>query len=267
MSDTFTSYGYTFQCKILSALLSDKIFIQQVNDIIRPEYFESGAHQWITKYIIKYYSEYHTIPTLEVFKVYMQQIDSALLKDTVIAVLKDAFLYIDAPDLSFIKTEIVSFCKNQVLKTAILESVDLLNSGDYDGIKSVIDDAMKVGIDKNIGHNYKEDIIQRYEETSRNVIKTPWPSINDIADGGFGKGELIVCVARPGEGKCVGPNTKIEIEYDEIGLEFTNANGGNSTMWIKPWDIFNIDNNIIYGYQIPYIFNILDQVQVSVYDD
>mgnify|MGYP007048892516 CR=1 FL=1 len=43
--------------------------------------------------------------------------------------------------------------KNQALKNAIVQSVDILeSSGDYEQIKQLVDEAMKAGIEKNIGH-------------------------------------------------------------------------------------------------------------------
>ena len=46
-----------------------------------------------------------------------------------------------------INSEILDFCKNQTLKSAILESVELLENKDYEGIKSIIDEAMKAGLE------------------------------------------------------------------------------------------------------------------------
>jgi replicative DNA helicase len=63
---------------------------------------------------------------------------------------------------------------------------------------------MKAGADKEIGHEYNESVAERYQENIRSTIPTPWPIINDVSDGGFGKGELIVFVAPAGIGKSWG---------------------------------------------------------------
>jgi len=70
--------------------------------------------------------------------------------------------------------------------------------------------------------------------------------INEIIDGGVGKGELITFVGGPGSGKCVGANTKIDIEYEEIGIDI----GNEHILWIKPWEKFNINDSTLYGWQI-----------------
>ena len=49
MSDKLSNFGYNFQIKIISSLLTDKAFLQQVSDILLPEFFESEANQWIVE--------------------------------------------------------------------------------------------------------------------------------------------------------------------------------------------------------------------------
>ena len=97
--------------------------------------------------------------------------------------------------------ESIKFCKNQKLKGAIVESVNLLESGEFDMIKQKIDDAMKAGGDRNIGHEYNTSIDDRYKESVRNTITTGWEVIDELADGGLGSGELGVMVAPAGIGK------------------------------------------------------------------
>ena len=62
-------------------------------------------------------------------------------------------------------------------------------------ILSKIDTAMKAGQDSDIGHEYKTMIVERYEDTVRNVVSTGWDVIDEITQGGFGKGELILFAA------------------------------------------------------------------------
>jgi len=206
MSDKLTNFGYGFQIKVVSSLLTDKAFLQQVTDILLPDFFESDANQWIVETINKYFREYKVPPTLDVFKIKVQEIDRDVLKASIIECLKDAFKYIEAEDLEFVKTETVDFCKNQCIKRAILDSVDLLNKGRYEEIKATIDTAMKAGADKEVGHEYNTaaNVEARYSENVRSTVPTPWPVINDLADGGFGKGELVVFVAPAGIGKSWG---------------------------------------------------------------
>jgi len=201
MTDRLSSYGYAFQVKVITALLTDKSFLQQISDIMVPKYFESEANNWIVDIILEYHKEYKSSPTLEVMKVKMEDLDHDVLKTQVVEHLKDAWRYTDAPDLEFIKEQALDFCKNQEIKKAILSSVELLKHGKYEEIKAAVDDALKSGGDKDIGHEYMTNIEERYSEAVRHVQETPWEVINELTDGGLGKGELGVIVAPAGIGK------------------------------------------------------------------
>lgn len=199
--DTLQRFGNAFQIKAIACLLKDKPFLQQVSDILDPKYFSSDSSQWLVKTAITYYNDYKNTPTLDVLKVRVDAIDTEILKITVVDTLKDVMKHIESEDLPFVKDQITAFCKNQKLKNAILDSVELLKEGRYDEIKGKVDAAMKAGIDKNIGHDYKEMVSDRFQENKRNTSETPWEVINEIMDGGLGKGELGVFVAPAGIGK------------------------------------------------------------------
>jgi len=201
MTDRLSSYGYAFQIKVITALLVDKSFLQQISDMLQPKYFESESNNWIVTTIQEYFEEYKSSPTLEVMKVKMEKIDNDVLKTQIVQHLKDAWKFTEAPDLEYIKDQALDFCKNQEIKRAILSSVELLKVGKYDEIKTNIDDAMKAGADKDIGHDYMTSIEERYTEAVRFVQATPWDVINELLDGGLGKGELGVMVAPAGIGK------------------------------------------------------------------
>ena len=58
MTDRLSSYGYAFQIKVITALLVDKSFLQQISDIMISSYFESDANSWIIDTILEYHKEY-----------------------------------------------------------------------------------------------------------------------------------------------------------------------------------------------------------------
>tara|TARA_R110000796_G_scaffold230098_6_gene347711 strand:+ start:443 stop:1825 length:1383 start_codon:yes stop_codon:yes gene_type:complete len=201
MSDTFNIYGYSFQIKLLAALFKNKTFLQQISDILEAEFFESDANKWIATTVIDYFNEYKSSPTLEVMKVRVDSVDNDVLETGIVDTLKEIMKNLDADDMEFVQNETIKFCKNQKLKGAIMESVNLLQAGDYDGIKQQIDEAMKSGTDRDLGHDYMIDIADRFSETTRKTVPTGWNVIDDLMDGGLGPGELGVFVAPAGIGK------------------------------------------------------------------
>jgi predicted ATP-dependent serine protease len=65
----------------------------------------------------------------------------------------------------------------------------------------MIETAMKAGMDQNIGHEYKKDVESRYRDDYRLAVPTPWPSLNDTFQGGWGPGDLVIVFGNPGGGK------------------------------------------------------------------
>jgi archaellum biogenesis ATPase FlaH len=201
MTDKLNEYGYGFQVKVLAAMFTDRLFLQQIADIIQTDYFESDANSWLLDVIVIHFREYKCPPSKDVLKVKVTEIDNDILKTAVLEQLKEVFRYMESDDLSFVKDEILKFCKNQEIKRAIMDSVSLLKMGNYDEIKSKIDGAMKAGADTNIGLEYKANISARYAEASRHTITTGWDVIDDLMDGGLAPGELGVVMAPAGIGK------------------------------------------------------------------
>ena len=198
--NSINQYGHDFQIKVLSSLLTHKEFLVNIHDIISEEYFENQAQKWAIKEVLNYYDKYHTTPSLGILKVELQKVDNEVLQISIKEQLKLAFVTSD-DDLEYVQEEFTNFCKNQQLKKALMSSVDLLKAGDFDGIRFIVDNALKAGQDKNIGHEYAKDIESRYRENSREVVPTPWPRINTLLQGGLGNGDFGLIFGNPGGGK------------------------------------------------------------------
>jgi len=248
MSETLTQFGTSFQSKIIASLMSDVKFIQTISDILEPDMFDSDSNKWLVKAVRDYFYEYKKQPTLEVVKYKVDEIDNDVLKSGVVEKLRDVWKNIEATDLEFVQSETLDFCKNQTLKNAILESVEMLENKDYDGIKSTIDNAMKAGTTRDLGHDYIPSLEMRLEDSARITVKTPWDVINDITDGGLGPGELGVVVAPAGIGKswtlqALGSEVikqgktvvhySLELNENYVGLRYDSIFSGVTTANIK----------------------------------
>lgn len=150
--------------------------------------------------MLKYFNEFHTVPTLDVLKIELQKIDNDILQISIKEQLKLAFK-LQPEDAEYVRDEFTNFCKNQKLKSALIKSVDLIKDGDFENIRTLIDDALKSGQDKNIGLEYDLDVTERYKEGYRKCIPTPWPEINTLLQGGLGGGDLGIIFGGPGGGK------------------------------------------------------------------
>jgi replicative DNA helicase len=107
----------------------------------------------------------------------------------------------DNSDLEWVEAEFSTFCRNQQVKKAILNSVSLLEMNDFESILQLISKAVNAGEDKTVGLDYNIDIEARYREDDRRCIPFPWPVFNEITQGGYGKGDLVLVFGNPGGGK------------------------------------------------------------------
>tara|TARA_B110001454_G_scaffold205537_1_gene215206 strand:- start:663 stop:2060 length:1398 start_codon:yes stop_codon:yes gene_type:complete len=247
-TDTLSKFGTSFQKKIVTSLLFRKTFLPSIFDILDSKIFDSEADRWLVNNIKKYFLEFKKSPTLEALKILIGDIDSDILKTSVIHNLKEVYNNREATDLEFVEKTILEFCRNQSLKNAILKSVDLLQIGEYEQIKAVIDEAMKAGTVADLGHDYIKNVKGRFEESARTTVKTPWDVINEVMDGGLGKGELGVIVAPAGIGKtwmlqCIGSGCikngltavhyTLELNQSYVGLRYDTILTGIPTANLK----------------------------------
>ena len=246
--NTLIQFGHKFQTKIISSLLGEKVFLQTICDILEPEYFDSDSNKWIAQTIRDYFFEYKTSPTLEVMKVRIDEIENDILKVAVVDGLKESWRLIQSTDLKFVQEQTLEFCRNQVIKAAIMDSVDLLEVGQYDEIKKMVDEAMKAGSERDLGHDYIVGIEERLTKSTRDTVKTGWDPIDEVMDGGLGGGELGGVVAPAGIGKtwCLqsmgasavknGLNVvhyTLELNQNYVGLRYDTIFSGVPTANIK----------------------------------
>jgi hypothetical protein len=160
-NDSLSKYGHSFQIKVLAALLSDLKLVDTLHEIIDKKFFESEANKWIVEEILDYYNNYKAAPSIDVFKSQIVKVDDKSTQKSIVTQLKEIYAEFTTLDLQYIKDEFSKFCINQNLKSVIVESVDLLKSGNYDRIKELVDKAMKVGISSDIGTDYILDYDER----------------------------------------------------------------------------------------------------------
>lgn len=235
-------YGKTFQLKVIKALLFDRAFILNVRDVLKEEYFDSDAHKWIIKQVIQYFDTYHNTISKDILKVEYQKVGNEVLRVDIKEQVR-LITSMSEDDMEYIQEEFTNFCKNQEMKAAILSSAELLEGGDFDGIRSRIERAMKAGVDKNLGHEYKKDIDLRYREDTRRPIPFHIPQLTQLTQGGIGGGDLVIIFGNPGGAKswtCIGLAANavqlgynvnyytLELSEDYVGKRFDCYNSGLS---------------------------------------
>lgn len=200
--DTLAKFGPSFQAKAVAAMLNSPEFLAQSYDVINPNFFELDANKWIVQTTLDYFDEYKVLPTLEVFKVEMnKEVKDDTLRTGIVESLRGIFQKMKDHDLDYIQDSFLDFAKNQTLKSAIIRSVDLLQIGQYGEIKVLVDNALRSGQPKTVGHDWKKDVDKRLTKDARDTIPTGWDAIDTLIGGGLAAGELGVIIAPSGVGK------------------------------------------------------------------
>jgi replicative DNA helicase len=244
-------FGKAFQIKVLYSLLNDKPFLQNLSDILSEDYFDSAAHKWIVGYTLKYFTQYHACPTIEVLAVEVKKIkNNDVLKISIKEELKQVYTG-TIEDIEYVKEEFLNFVRNQKMKEAILKSVDLMEQGSFEEIRKVVDTALKAGQGREVVHEYENDVYTRYHEDARNPVGLPWATLEERTQGGPGGGDLMCIVSNPKGGKswaCIaiaGEAAKKGIDVMHYSLELSEAyTGKRYDAYFTGIDVDQLDTNL-----------------------
>ena len=109
----------------------------------------------------------------------------------------------DGNDLPWVKEKAFTFCRQQLLKKALSQSVDIILTDKYETVVDIMKNAIAAGVASTAGHDYNNDIEARYSVTFRHAVKTGIPELDEkkIMGGGLGAGEIGIVCAPSGVGK------------------------------------------------------------------
>ena len=199
----FSKFGKLFQENLCQLILYDRIFADQMREVLNINFLELKYLQTFVKKIFNYKEKYGTHPSdkimLTVLRTEIEDENELVQKQV-----RDFFarmMKTDVQDAEYIKDVALDFCKKQILKEAILKSVPLLERSSFEDIQALIDNAMKLGLDNDYGYDYIKDFEKRFELQARNPVTTGWSIVDSLCKGGLGRGELGIVIAPTGVGK------------------------------------------------------------------
>jgi len=201
--EDFSRYGKSFQEGLCQLILEDRPFADQIGEVLNFNFLELSYLQAFVRKVYSYRDKYGVHPSYKIMTTVLRtELEDE--SETIQTQVRNYFSRIYNTDVEgeeFIKSTSLDFCRKQKLKEAMLESVKLLRSSSFDEISKVINDALKLGSDNNFGYDYIKDFEKRFLTKSRNPITTGWDRVDEICQGGLGKGELGVVIAPTGAGK------------------------------------------------------------------
>jgi len=200
----FSRFGKLFQEKLVHIMYQDRPFCDQFREVLDVNFLELKHLQVFVLKLLDYKDKYSTHPS-DSAMITMLRADLDDENEATQKMVREYFARCLAnkaiEDEMFIKETALDFCKKQKLKTALIKSAQLLQKASFDEISSLIGEALKLGMNNDIGYDYIKDFEQRYMMKSRNPITTGWDLVDKLTKGGHGKGELGVVIAPTGAGK------------------------------------------------------------------
>jgi replicative DNA helicase len=217
--ETETKYGWDedFQRHIAALLISDRQFLLQSLDLVKPSYFSNKAHSKVIKFTFEYFKHYRILPRKDFI---VQDLKTTLKENKALPyylgevnVLFDYF----QPGMEareYLADKITYFAKIQSLRQAFQKSLELIDKAPeaeetWTKVYDKMREAMTTHQNFDIGIDYFKSIKDRYadkkeEDESQDRFILNLPSVdNKVAGGGYCRGEIISIVAGSGVGKSV----------------------------------------------------------------
>lgn len=202
---SFAGMGKPFQERLAQLILDDSAFANQVGEVLNFNFFELKYLQLFTRLIFDYKEKYGKHPNRESFETVLRN-DIGSENEQIQKQLRDFFARIASGkvknvDEEYIKEKSLDFCRKQKLREAFVQSIELMETADFDEISKVVNEALKLGSNNDIGYEFVDQFEDRYEYKARNPVATNWDVIDRMIQGGLGSGELGVVIAPTGAGK------------------------------------------------------------------
>ncbi len=196
---------------ILNSLLFNEEYARKVLPYLKEEYFEGAIEKQYFSLTSAFFQKYNALPKLTELdlefrnlKVDQDTYDGLVGLSDVFAKEKDTPIN---QDWLIEKSE--KFCKDRALYLGLMESIAISQGENKNlsttSIPAIMQKALAVSFDSNLGHDYLKDIDKRFEFYKQKVHKIPFHLniLNRITDGGVEKKTLNCVVGETGAGKSI----------------------------------------------------------------
>ena len=192
---------------ILRNLLTNDEYARKVAAFLQPEYFE-GVYKNLFREFTLFIAKYNKLPSMEAFKIEIDNGDR--LNDAqyrhAIEILPNIFTP-QPENLEWLIDRTEKWCQDRAVFNAVMSSISIIDgkhpSLQKNSIPDVLTKALAVTFDTNIGHDYLENIDERFEFYHKQEERIPFDLdyFNRITKGGLPNKTLNIALAGTGVGK------------------------------------------------------------------
>ena len=192
---------------ILRNLLTNEEYTRRVLPFLVPDYFD-GVYKDLFKEVAKFVSKYNKIPTLESFKIEIDE-SGKLSEENYrqgMELLPNIFTP-ESENLDWLIERTEKWCQDRSVYNAVMESISIIDGKHAtlkkNAIPDVLSKALGVSFDTNIGHDYLEQVDERYDYYHEQEERIPFDldNFNKITKGGLPNKTLNIALAGTGVGK------------------------------------------------------------------
>ena len=198
----------TIEQTILANLIHNEQYTRKVLPFIKGDYFSDRTERTVFEEIQKFVDKYSDLPNQNALEV---ELDSRkdLNEDDykrVLSVVKE-LQKDDNVIFDWLVQTTEDFCKDKAVYNAIVDGIAIIDGKDkkrgVDALPSILTDALAVGFDNRVGHDYLHDTDARYEFYHKVEEKIPFDLdfFNRITKGGLPQKTLNIALAGTGVGK------------------------------------------------------------------
>ena len=198
----------TIEKTILANLIHNEQYTRKVLPFIKGDYFSDRTERTVFEEIQKFVDKYNDLPNQNALEV---ELDSRkdLNEDDykrVLSVVKE-LQKDDNVIFDWLVQTTEDFCKDKAVYNAIVDGIAIIDGKDkkrgVDALPTILTDALAVGFDNRVGHDYLHDTDARYEFYHKVEEKIPFDLefFNRITKGGLPQKTLNIVLAGTGVGK------------------------------------------------------------------
>ena len=192
---------------ILKNLIHNETYTRQVIPFIEPDYFEERTDRIVFEEVAKFLNEYDKTPTKEVLHIEVEKrVDVTEEEYKNIEQLISA-LDPEESESKWLLDTTEEWCKQRAIYLALINSIKIADGQDEhkkpEAIPAILSEALAVGFDQHVGHDYIDDSEDRYAYYHRVENKIPFDLeyLNKITSGGISDKTLNIALAGTGVGK------------------------------------------------------------------
>lgn len=193
---------------LLSNLAYNEAFARKTLPFLKPEYFDNPSEKVVFQIIDAYINKYNAFPTSEALQIELankEGLNEELFKQCNAVV--DQLQIQEETNLDWLVDQTEEFCKEHALLNALRKAIEIVD--DKDGkltrgaIPGILQDALGVSFDSNIGHDYLEDAQKRFDYYHDKISRLPFDIelLNQVTNGGVPNKTLNIILGGVNVGK------------------------------------------------------------------